>query len=363
MEELYCIGCGSKIQSEDKEKAGYIPPSKLEGETEELVCHRCFRLRHYNEIIPSTVSQDDYYDILSSIGQEDALVVKILDLFDLEGSMMPELAKLTNHQELVVLLNKRDLLPKSINDQKLIHRLQKTFSENNLKPSKVFMMSAKKKQNIDEITAYLQANQKNRNIYIVGASNVGKSTFLNTLIRSQTDLKEDVITVSHQAGTTQNIIEIPFGEKSIIDTPGLINPHQFLAYVDSQAMKLLVPKKEIKPRVFQLKADQTLFFGGLVELTYSKGEVNSFACYVNQLLPIHRTKTDNVDSLKDKHKSDDFFTPKTDGEKEKTTTLVLKGQEEVVLPGLGFVSVKGKATIKVTMDARISPIVREKLVG
>lgn len=363
MEELYCIGCGSKIQAEDKQKAGYIPPSKLEGDTEQLVCHRCFRLRHYNEIIPSTVTTDEYYEILSSIGQENALIVKILDLFDLEGSMMPELAKLTNNQELIILLNKRDLLPKSINNNKLIHRLNKTFSENNLKPSKVFIMSASKKQSIDDIASYLQEHQNGRNIYVVGASNVGKSTFLNALIRSYTDVSKDVITVSHQAGTTQNIIEIPFVEKSIIDTPGLINEHQFLAYVEADAMKVLIPKKEIKPRIFQLSAGQTLFFGGLVELSYIIGEQNSFGCYVNQLLNIHRTKTERVEELKEAHQEDDFFYPKTNGEKKKTLTFNLKGNEELVFPGLGFVAVKHPGKISVTLDARVTPIVRGKLVG
>jgi len=363
MSELYCIGCGSEIQGEDKLKAGYVPASKMKENSEDLVCHRCFRLRHYNEIIPSTVTQDDYYEILSSIGQENALVVKIIDLFDLEGSMMPELAKLTNHQELVVLLNKRDLLPKSINNQKLLHRMQKVFSENNLKPSKVFVMSAKKKQSIDEIVSYLEEHQKNRNIYIVGASNVGKSTFINALIHSLTDVKNDVITVSHQAGTTQNVIEIPFLEKAIIDTPGLINPNQFLAYVDQKAMKLMIPKKEIKPRVYQLVADQTLFLGGLVELTYVKGESNSFACYVNQLLPIHRTKTSNVERLKEIHQEDDFFYPRTIDGKMKSYTMQVRGKEELVLPGLGFISIKEKATIQVTLDERITPVLREKLIG
>lgn len=363
MDTLYCIGCGSKIQTEDKEKAGYIPPSKLEEDKENIVCHRCFRLRHYNEIIPSTVTTDDYYEILSSIGREDALVVKIIDLFDLEGSMMPELAKLTNHQELIILLNKRDLLPKSINNNKLLHRLKKTFSENNLKPTKVFVMSAAKKHNIDEIAQYLEEHQNNRNIYVVGASNVGKSTFLNALIRSFTDITQDVITVSQQAGTTQNVIEIPFLEKSIIDTPGLINEHQFLAYLDQEAMKIVIPKKEIKPRVFQLNPGQTLFFGGLVELNYLEGEQNSFACYVNHLLNIHRTKTENVEQLKDTHKDDQFFYPTTNGDKVKTHTYRLSGNEELVFPGLGFISIKHPGKVAVTLDARITPVLREKLVG
>ncbi|MCQ2570055.1 MAG: ribosome biogenesis GTPase YqeH, partial [Limosilactobacillus sp.] len=53
-EELRCIGCGSIIQSEDKQGLGYTPASAVKKglETNELYCQRCFRLRHYNEIAP-----------------------------------------------------------------------------------------------------------------------------------------------------------------------------------------------------------------------------------------------------------------------------------------------------------------------
>ena len=46
MEELFCIGCGAQIQTEDKEKAGYTPASSIKKaeETGELYCQRCFRL-------------------------------------------------------------------------------------------------------------------------------------------------------------------------------------------------------------------------------------------------------------------------------------------------------------------------------
>ena len=44
MEELFCIGCGAQIQTEDKEKAGFTPASSIKKaeETGELYCQRCF---------------------------------------------------------------------------------------------------------------------------------------------------------------------------------------------------------------------------------------------------------------------------------------------------------------------------------
>ena len=46
------------------------------------------------------------------------------------------------------------------------------------------------------------------------------------------------------------------------DTPGIIQVHQMTHYV-TEKIKVIIPKNEIKQRVFQLNEGQTLFFGGL----------------------------------------------------------------------------------------------------
>ena len=60
-EELYCIGCGAKIQSEDKTEPGYTPRAAIQKglENNELYCQRCFRLRHYNEVADVSLTDDD----------------------------------------------------------------------------------------------------------------------------------------------------------------------------------------------------------------------------------------------------------------------------------------------------------------
>ena len=70
MEELLCIGCGAKIQTEDKEQAGYTPKAALEKglETGELYCQRCFRLRHYNEITDVHITDDEFLKLLTKLG-------------------------------------------------------------------------------------------------------------------------------------------------------------------------------------------------------------------------------------------------------------------------------------------------------
>src|SRR5574341_2184897 len=76
MEELFCIGCGARIQTENKDAAGYTPQSALEKglETGELYCQRCFRLRHYNEIAAVNISDDEFLRLLTEVGNTNALV-------------------------------------------------------------------------------------------------------------------------------------------------------------------------------------------------------------------------------------------------------------------------------------------------
>ena len=85
MEQYVCIGCGATIQTEDPKGTGYTPQSALNKMLESegpLYCQRCFRLRNYNELQPASLTNDDFLKMLSSIADEDALVVFVVDLFD-----------------------------------------------------------------------------------------------------------------------------------------------------------------------------------------------------------------------------------------------------------------------------------------
>ncbi len=55
-------------------------------------------------------------------------------------------------------------------------------------------------------------------------------------------------------------------------------------------MKIIMPKKEIKQRVYQLNEAQTLFFGGLARIDYVSGGKRPLVCSSNDL-NIHRTET------------------------------------------------------------------------
>src|SRR5699024_4154992 len=89
-------------------------------------------------------------------------------------------------------------------------------------PKDVVLTSAKRSACVKELMKVIERERKDRDVYIVGATNVGKSTLINQIINSATE-SDDVITTSYFPGTTLGSIEIPLDDGSnIIDTPGII---------------------------------------------------------------------------------------------------------------------------------------------
>ncbi len=362
MEKLRCIGCGSIIQSENQNNPGYVPASKID--SEDIVCRRCFRLKNYNEVIPVSLTKEDYFKIISKIGEKDALIVKIIDIFDIEGSLIPQIQKLTNNNDLLIIANKVDLLPKSVKENKLLHHLTKIVADNNLKPLDILIMSAKKNKNLDNIIQDIIKKANGRDIYVVGATNVGKSTFINQILKNYTDTDE-VITVSSNAGTTLDLIEIPIENYNIIDTPGLINDEQITHYISPKTLKLVTPKKEIKPKSYQLDPSQTLFVGGLARVDFTKGEKANFVCYLSEGLNIHRTKLENADNLYNTQLYN-VLTPPFTGEeyplKKHKFRIKNDRKYDIVLPGLGFITVIGNCMLEVHTHISSTPYIREALI-
>lgn len=340
--EMSCTGCGVTIQTEDRDRIGYAPPASLEKEV--IVCQRCFRLKHYNEVQDVSLTDDDFLKILNGIGEKEALIVKIVDIFDFNGSWLPGIQRFAGKNPILLVGNKVDLLPKAVKDHKLIDWMKREAKNLGMAPRDVFLVSAEKGINIRETTEAIDRYRNGRDVYIVGCTNVGKSTFINRIIKEVTG-EGDVITTSHFPGTTLDIIQIPLDDgKALIDTPGIINHHQMAHFVDKKDLKVITPKKEIKPKIYQLNEEQTLYFGGLARFDYLAGGKRSFTCYISNALNIHRTKLENAEELYEKHAGGMLTPPRkeqldTFPELVKHEFTIKQAKTDVVFSGLGWVTV------------------------
>lgn len=365
MEELKCIGCGITIQTEDPKVEGYAPKASLDNE--ELVCRRCFRLKNYNELQPVSLTGDDFLAILNGIGEKEGLVVKVVDIFDFNGSWISGLHRFVGQKDILLIGNKSDLLPKSIKPNRVINWMKKEAAKLGLKPVDVLLVSAYKGHGMETALEKIDQLRRGKDVYVVGCTNTGKSTFINQIIKSATGVKE-VITTSHFPGTTLDLVEIPLEDgKAIYDTPGIINDHQMAHYLDETELKFITPKSELKPKTFQLNAEQTLYIGGLARFDYLAGERTSFLIYVSNRLDIHRTKLANAENLYEKHKGT-MLAPPSEKSMDKMPELVRhefsikEKKTDIVVSGLGWITVQNPGVVAVHAPRGVDVILRPSLI-
>lgn len=362
----YCQGCGVGIQTKDKQEPGYAPSSALTNET--VICQRCFRLKHYNEVQDVSYTDQDFLDMISQISQSKGLIVKIVDIFDFSGSFIKSMHRLTGKNPIILIGNKVDLLPKSTNLNRLKHWMKKTAADLGLVVQDVYLISAAKGKGMDEVKHAIEHYRNANDVYVVGCTNVGKSTFINRLINETTGTK-DAITTSYFPGTTLGFIEIPLDENTaLFDTPGVINRGQMAHYISNKDLKLITPTKEIKPIIHQLQSGQTLFIGGLARIDFIKGEKQPFVCYFANQLSIHRTKLENADALYESHKGELLAPPSKKDLSQlpdwSTHTFKITGdKKDIVIPGLGWITMSGEpATVSIHTPKTVAPALREAII-
>lgn len=365
LDELKCIGCGITIQTEDPKLAGFAPESSLQNE--DVVCKRCFRLRNYNELQPVSLTSDDFLNILNGIGAKEGLVVKIVDIFDFNGSWINGLHRFVGNKDIILIGNKSDLLPKSLNPNRLIHWMKAEAARLGLKPVDVLLVSAFKGTGMQEALTAIDNRRRGKDVYVVGCTNTGKSTFINRIIKGETGVGE-VITTSHFPGTTLDLVEIPLDDgKAIYDTPGIINNHQIAHHLDVEDLKAITPKAELKPKGFQLNAEQTLFLGGLARFDFISGERSTFTVYVSNRIDIHRTKLSNADDLYAKH-AGGMLSPPSEKSLESMPLLVRhefsikNAKTDIVISGLGWITVQKPCVVAVHAPRGVDVILRSSLI-
>ncbi|MBC8079839.1 MAG: ribosome biogenesis GTPase YqeH [Gorillibacterium sp.] len=344
-EDLHCEGCGVQLQRSDSGKIGYVPESALTRCP--IVCQRCFRIKHYNEVSSATLNQDDFLKMLGGIEATNSLVVHIVDLFDFEGSLIAGLQRFVGNNPILLAVNKIDLLPKVTNYNRIFNWVQQRTKEMGLKTVDIVLCSAKKNMGFDVLLHKIDQYRQGRDIYVVGATNVGKSTLINRLIHDYSDLESE-LTTSPYPGTTLDLVKIPLEDgRDIVDTPGIVYKHRMTELVDKKELATIMPAATLKPMVFQLNDNQTLFFGALARMDYIKGERRSFTCYMAGALQIHRTKLERADELYNDHKGTMLQPPGANSSVElpvlvKHPVHIPKDQKtDVLISGLGWITVNG----------------------
>lgn len=232
-----CGGCGAILHCSDPGIPGYLPKEVYtshlnEGQNEDgLVgkkCQRCKFIDTYNVALDVNVSRFDYANLMCHLKKDPhAVIVLLIDILDFPCSVWPGILDVIGpNRKVYVVGNKVDLLPKDSDDY--LERVKQSLDSNlrarlrwddrNLHLADICLVSAKTGFGIEHlITKLINAHDIQRNIYMVGCTNVGKSTLFNALLQS--DLcgirENDIITrasTSVWPGTTLNILKFPIAK-------------------------------------------------------------------------------------------------------------------------------------------------------
>lgn len=369
------------------------------------ICQRCHRLQAYGQVdaaLRPGWSENDlltpqrFEDLLSNIKDTKSVVLSIVDIFDLEGSILRNLRSIAGNNPVVIAANKADLLPGDVSELRIISTIYDEVmtrcgfmspAEFNERPrwgrdvgygklsrADVQLISCQGGYGIDRLMDHVNqlAQEHGRTIHVLGAANAGKSSFINRLLepkvsnlgkqgrkRSTTPL----VTVSNLPGTTLDFLKIklPNGV-TVIDTPGLIRRGHITSKLTTDELKQIIPIKPIKPITLRVEEGKVVLIGGFAKVELTAGRPMFLTFFTSSAIKLHLTSSLKADEYIQKHIGELIFPPaslerlQAIGPMEKTVVDVNgsgwdKSDCDIVLPGIGWVAVTGPGECKITVTA------------
>lgn len=323
-----CIGCGSVLQNTDPLKVGYVK------DINSPLCERCFKIQNYGDYMPVIKEENEFINMLESINETNDLVVLVVDLFNFN----PDLGLISKYinNDTILVLTKRDMLPKSLFEDKLLNYIDNV----NINVVDKIIISSKNNYHFDELLEMIKEYKKSNNVYVIGYTNAGKSTMINKILYNY-GKKDKVITTSILPNTTIDNINIKIDDDlTLIDTPGILDNGSIYYLKDIKTLKRIIPKKEIKPISYQIKKKQSIIVEDLFRLDLEK---NDIVLYLSNALKVERNYKIISSNMKE-HK------------------ISIKKGEDIVISGVGFIKFMNDEDITLYTLDNLNVYVRKSLI-
>ena len=298
-----CYGCGSKLQKDNSDLAGYVPAEKYRVSA---YCQRCYRIMHYGMQFKSDTPKE-IKSIVKAINNDNKHVVFLVDFLSIDTKVIDIFNQI--NQKKLLIISKSDIIPKSVKENMIKAFLVSFYHIN----TDIKLISSFNNYGVESLLNYFKKNKITES-YIVGLSNSGKSTLVNKLIE-QCESHMKKITTSEHSNTTLDFIRMQLKEDLlIIDSPGFILPSVNIP------IKQARHKTVLKPKTFQMKAGETIKIENMY-LNFS--ENTNITLYMNNELNVSKY----------------FKEVKYDYE------TSVHFEVDLIISGLGFINIKNKCNI------------------
>lgn len=359
MDDLYCIGCGIKLQSEDEKKEGYVNPNAFNRSF--VLCKRCYQLKHYGKFVESKEVKNTI-QLLHKNASKNDLIVLISDFSFVYTPLIKVLQELNRYENLIFIGNRYDLYNDYLSIEKAYRYVEKEIKKAKIRFHKIWIVN----NNIEEIFDYIDNHSVDKDIYLVGLENAGKTSFINLILKNIANEQKNFLTHSKYPGTTVDLIKIPFAENHyLIDSPGIHSKGNIFHFLEREFIFKLQNDVKIKPIIFQLNEGQSLLISNILKFDYLSGEKQSILFYGSSRLEVMRCKYENSiltfnHRMKDLKLKSNKVTSYANLYKRK---IVIDKNEkmDIVIEGLGFFTVK-KGVYFISTFQDVNLFVRDSMI-
>lgn len=412
-----------------------------------VICQRCHRLQNFGVVSDTlrpgwtddpALQQETFRRLLAPIADKPAaVIIALVDLFDFAGSVLPELDWITGYDDdgkdtrkpttthpVLLAANKADLLPPKIGTNRVENWVRRELEYLGVKSVRigggsVRLISCKTGAGVGSLLQKAQrlADDLECDIYVVGAANAGKSTFLNHILRETTTTEGEAnikrragnrnkfkgaVTASPLPGTTLQFLKVDLGNgRSLYDTPGLLVPGTVTQLLSPEELKVVVPKRwaecldvsliaklifafqrmyclfcsRVEPITFRVASGKAVLVGGLAKIELiGDSKPFLFTFFVGNAIKLHPTDSSKAHEFIQSHIGT-LLTPPASLERYQalgefeTHDITIEGEgwkqsaADITLTGLGWVGVTGagQARVRVSVPRGVTVTLRPPL--
>ena len=347
-----CVHCGEALQEKDPSEKGYV--SKMaKGEEGDfpVLCDTCYKEMGWNDEPKENAVDPSYLQMLEAAKKRNPLFIYVIDLFSFECSFVPSVSKALEGASLLVLGNKRDLLPKEENDLYLSSYIALRFQEagmRNVTEKDVYLTSVHSEEDLERVKKAIDGIRKGRDVFVIGCTKSGKTLLIDAFLATYRNKTKSPIFHGPFEGTDCGVLEIPLGHSSTLyDTPGFHNDNSLYGQKETPKEILLSEGQSVERRTLSIENGGSLFVGLLAHLDSVKAERKTIPlhCYFAPKVELKRiTPKKDMSSLFDKYLQKKAMKPRLPSLKSGKDydafefSVENDGERDFAIAGLGWIN-------------------------